>query len=168
MATNGVLSINDLLQVKNATAMQYGIDEINKVVQADLAYYNGFVNESLSQFCFNTTDNTLLFGSNDKIAMIEADELGVAPTKKVSLGTSIGLPLKRFVSAIGWTNKYLELATPAELITNYLAARIGYVDAIQKEMQKAMYYKTNQTFVDSLDTGLSLGVKRFLNNDGAI
>jgi hypothetical protein len=167
MAT-GTYSLNDLLAVKNASAAEFGLDTINQVFQADLAYYNGLVNEQVGYFAERGTEQSRIYGTSGKIDMMEVDEFGAAPSGKLSTGVTVSFPLKLYKSSLGWTSKYLEIATPAELAAQFLQVRTGHNAAMTKEIKKAIYNKDNYTFVDRLVNGVSLGIKRFANADGSV
>lgn len=167
--TNGIFSIEDLLQVKNASVVTFGIDKINATYQADLDYFNGQLDEQLGDLVYKTTEHTLLFGgAAERLGFSEVDEMGSAVSAKVKGGASVNVPLKRFESAVGWDASYLQLATPAEMTTAYLAVRSAYAESVSSEISKAMFIKDNFNTKDELATGLSLSVKRLLNADGMV
>jgi len=168
MANTGSYSIDDLLAVRFASAGSFGLDTINKVLQADLDYYNVGVTEQLGLFAEPVTEQQRIYGTSAMIDMVEIDEYGAAPTKKNLTGVTCGFPLRLFSSSIGWTSKYFEIATPAEIAAQYLQVRKGHAAKMTQEIKKAIYNNANYTFVDKLTNGVSLAIKRFINADSSV
>jgi len=167
MAT-GINSVDDLRAVKYASAAEFGLDTINKVLQADLDYFNGEVTRQLEWLCKPVTEQSMVYGTSAKIEMTEVDEYGVAPSRKNSVGQTVSFPLRLFSSSIGFTSKYLEIATPAELTEKYLQVKKGYAYELNKQIRKAMYNNTNYNFVDRNTNGVTLAVKQFINADSSV
>lgn len=166
-AVTGSYNVDDLLAVKNASAASFGLDTINKVLQADLDYYNSEVADQLGLLCESITEQQRIFGTSAMVDMVEMDEFGAAPTKKNSVGQTVAFPLRLYSSSIGWTSKYFEIATPAEIAAKYLEIRKGHAYRMTQELKKAIYSDANYTFVDKLTNGVSLAVKRFINADSS-
>jgi hypothetical protein len=167
MANTGIVTIDDLRAVKYASAGTYGLDTINTVLQADLNYYNQIVQEQLNLMAESATEQQRVYGTSGLVEMVEVDEFGMAPTKKNSIGETVGFPLKNFQSGLGWTSKFLEIATPAELTERYLQVQHGHAANINVEIKKAIYNNANYSFVDKLTNGVTLGIKRFINADSS-
>lgn len=164
-ALTGTFSVDDLLAVRNASAAEFGLDNINKALQADLSFYNGLVSEQMGLFAENLTVQSKIYGASVLHQMEQVDEFGVAPSKKGYSTGDVSFPLRMYSSSIGWTQKFLEIATPEELASEYLSVRAGHSYEINKQIKKAIYNNTNYTFVDKLSNGVSLTVRRFLNAD---
>jgi hypothetical protein len=165
MAQTGSYSLEDLLAYKNASAASFGLNTISEVLQKDLAAYNAYVANELSELCMVTDKQQAIYGVGGMLNMVEVDPFGAAPSKKVNNGVTVGFPLKLFSVSLGWTSKFLEIATPAEIANQYVMARRGHIAAIQSEIQKALFFRTNFTFIDRLTNGVSLAVKRLANAD---
>ena len=162
----GTFSVDDLLAVRNASAAEFGMDKINQALQADLSFYNNLVSEQMSLFAENLTEQSRVYGASVLHQMSEVDEFGVAPSKKGYSTGDVSFPLRLYSSSIGWTQKHLDIATPNELLSEYLSVRTGHSYEINKQIKKAIYNNTNATFVDKNFNGVSLTVRRFLNADG--
>jgi len=165
--TTGSYGIEDLLSYRTASAASFGLDTISKVLQADLAAWNIAVQDQLSELAIPTTAQQGIYGVAGKLDMVEMDEFGAAPSSKLNLGETVGFPLQLFSTSLGWTSKFMEIATPGELADQYLMVRRGHQAEIVKQIKKALYKSTNYTFVDRLTNGVSLSVKRLCNADSA-
>lgn len=166
-ANTGTHDIATLLAARFTSAAEFGIDTIARVLQADLQAWNAMVSEMVSDFCENTTDRQRKYGTSVNGDMMEVDEYGRAPTQRALPGATVGFPLRLFQFNLGWTAKYLETATPADLATAQLNAQKAHWRAIQREIKKAVYLSSNYTFNDHLVDKIDLSVKRFVNADGA-
>ncbi len=168
MATSvGTLDINALLATKFTTAAEYGLDTIQTILNADLAAHNAIVQEMVSDLCEPTTDRQRIYGTSINGEMIEVDEYGRAPTQKALPGETCGFPLRLFQYAIGWTDKWFETATPADMAVAVLAAEKAHLKAVQREIKKALFLSANYTYVDYLIDKVSLACKRLVNADSA-
>ena len=167
--TNGVYSIADLLQVKNASAADFGVETINAAIQAETSYTNEYVNQMLSDLIQPTTNQIEVWGGGQAHLMTEIDERGEALPQRQVLGINAAAPLRRFQQKLGWTQKYFELKTPAELAAQYLALRKGYLLEIQRQIKKSIFNNVRADFVDNLYNGVTLtNVYPFLNADSTV
>jgi hypothetical protein len=167
MATqSGIYSIKDLLEVRNASAAQFGIDHIQATLASETAWTNQSVNELLADLVQPTVNQSEIWGSAVAVSADEVDELGGSLPKKQLPGITASVPLRRFTQRLGWSQKYFELKSPNQLASEYLALRKGYLLEIQKQIKKAIYNNVNYSYVDSLYNGVTLSVKQFCNADG--
>jgi hypothetical protein len=167
MATqSGIYSIKDLLEVRNASAAQFGVDKIQQTLASETAWTNQSVNELLSDLVVPTVNQSEIWGSAVAHTMDEVDELGGSLAKKQLPGITASVPLRRFTQNLSWSQKYFELKSPNELASEYLALRKGYLLEIQKQVKKAIFNNVNYSYVDSLYNGVTLSVKQFCNADG--
>jgi len=164
--TTGLFSISDLRSVTYASAMKYGLDTINQVLAADLAQYNAMVTEQMAFLADPLTEQARVYGTSAKIDMVEMDEYGRPVTKKNSVGQTVAFPIKTFASALGWTEKYLQLHTPAELVAQYDQIRRGHADQMIYQIKSAIFNNTNYTQTDPFNA-VSLAVKRLINADSS-
>jgi len=168
MAQNvGTYDINTLLATRFQSAAEFGLDTIQQVLEADIAAHNAIVQQMVSDLCEITSDRQRKYGSSVSGEMVEVDEFGRAPTQNPVVGDTCGFPLRLFQYSIGWTSKYFEIATPADLAQATLGAESAHLRAIQRELKKAIYLSANYTFNDYLVDKVDLAVKRFVNADGA-
>lgn len=163
----GIKSVEDLRAYRFASAASVGLDTINDVLVADLEAVNASMNDALALISKPFTEQTAIYGTSYRLAMQEVDEHGVPDSKKAQPGQTVGFPLRRYTQLLGWTRDAFIRKTPAELAEDYIAVRDGYRYEVIKQIKKAAYLKTNYTFVDELTNGVAIGVKRFLNADGA-
>jgi len=164
-ALTGTYSVDDLLAVRYASAAEFGADKIFDALKADLSFYNGMVKEQLSLLAEPLTEQSRVYGGSTLHQMTQVDEFGVAPSQKAHVTSDVSFPLRLFSSSIGWTQKYLDIASPNELMSEYLAVRSGHSYEITRQIKKAIYNSSNYTFVDKLTNGVSLTVRRFVNAD---
>ena len=164
----GTHDIAALLANRQTTAAQFGLDTINDVLQADLQAHNAIVDQAMSEMADMTSDRLRLSGSSAGGDMVEADEYGAAPTQRSAPGSTVGFPLRLYQYALGWTRKWLETHTPADMAVAQLGAEKAHLRGIQRAIKRAIYPSANYTFLDRLVAPqVELGVKRFANADGA-
>lgn len=168
MANIGNMGLTDLI-AQNVTVplAEFGLDALNKMVQARLDYLNSQVSEQLSIFAEETTDSRRIWGSSQNFQMNETDEFGVAKTQKSTLGNEIGFPLRHFSVAVGSSKDWYLRATALEFAKRVISLESAYKKRIQDELAYAIFGKTNYDFKDYLIDNLTLKVKFFLNNDGS-
>lgn len=163
----GTYDIASLLATRNASAAEYGLDTIQAVLQADLAAHNQIVMEMVSELCEVTTDRQRVYGTSALGEMIEVDEYGAAPTQRPLTGATVGFPLRLFQFNIGWTAKWFQTHTPADMAQAVLGAEAAHLRAVQKELKKALFLSANYNFNDHLVDNVTLAVKRLINADSA-
>jgi hypothetical protein len=163
----GTHDIAGLLGNKQTSAAEYGLDNINEILQRDLAVHNGLVTEMVSEIAEVTEDRLRLAGTSDSGEMVQVDEYGRAPTQKPAVGANVGFPLRLWSYAIGWTRKWFQLHSPADMALATQAAQKAHRKAVLRDLKRAMFLSANYTFTDQLAAPkVELGVKRFTNADG--
>lgn len=168
MATiTGTHDISTLLAAKTQTVAQFGLDTVVEVLQNDLAAHNAIMQDLLTELATRTTDRMRRAGTSINGEMVEVDEFGRAPTQKATPGQNVGFPLRKFDYPIGWTRRFLQKATPADLATAQLSAQKAHRKAFGREIRRALYLATNYSFFDHLVDNLELPVKRLLNADSS-
>lgn len=163
----GTMSIDDLRAVDWQSAAAFGLNTISEVFQRDLAIHSQITADLVSFIAVPTSDRQRIQGTSDQGEMYEVDEFGRAPTQKVSGGTTVGFPMRLFQYNLGWTRKYLQNATPAELVDQMTAAKDAHVRKIARDLRRAIYLSGNFTFNDFLVDKIDFAVKRLLNADGS-
>ena len=163
----GTHDISSLKAARFQSAAEFGLDTIQAVLEADVAAHNVIVTEMISDMCEPTTDRQRLYGTSADGEMIEVDEYGRGPTQKPATGATVGFPLKLFQFPIGWTEKWLQTHTPADMATAVEGAQQAHLRAIQRELKKAIYLSANYTHRDHLVDNVDLAIKRFVNADSA-
>lgn len=161
----GHLSISDLLAARFQSVAEFGESTVAEVLQADLDAHNAIMEDMISGLCEVTDERLRTSGSSVGGDMKEVDEHGEAPTQKDTPGSTVAFPLRLFQYNVGWTRKWLQSATPADLATASLAAQKAHHRVVVRQIKRAIYTATNYTFTDHLIDNVSLGVKAFVNAD---
>ena len=164
MAT-GMYSIDDLLKVRFTSAKAFGLQTIAEVLQRDLDAHNAIVNSMVSELCEVGSDARRLYGGSNSVNMTEVDEFGQAPSQKNVTGVECGFPLKLFQYNVGWTRKFMENASPADMAQKQLDAEKAHKLQIERQIKLAIFDDTNYTFNDFLVDKVDLSVRRFVNAD---
>ncbi|HEU5089069.1 MAG TPA: hypothetical protein VFT99_16550, partial [Roseiflexaceae bacterium] len=157
----------DLLAVRFQSVNDFGENTVVQTLQADLAAHNAMATEMVSDLAMLTTDTQGVYGSGAVGQMVEVDEFGRSETQKVAPGSTVAWPLRLFQYGVGWTRKFLQNATPADLAQAQLAAEEAHRREIRYQIKSAIFGSSNYTFADYLVNNVSLGVKRFVNADSA-
>ena len=166
----GTYTLEDLLAQRFATvrAVEFGIDQLVQVLQADLAVHNSIMEELLGEFADPTFDIFRRQGTSVEGEFMETDEIGRVPTQKVTGGQTVGFPLRKFQHSIGWTQDFMDRATVQDYAQSQLAAQKAHRRLVARELKKAMYGSTNYTWVDIYSpSAIDVPVKAFWNADGA-
>ena len=163
--TVGTYDISFLLKARSTSAKEFGIGNVVKVFEADLAAHNELVGGMLADLCDFTTDAQQLYGASSVGTMYEVDEYGRAPGQLPAEGGTVGFPLKLFQYNLGWTKKYLETASVADLASRLLSAEKAHKQQITVQIQEAVLRKTNYTHRDHLVDNIDINVKQFINAD---
>ena len=165
MAT-GTYSIDTLLAARFTSAKEFGLDNIAEILNAELAAHNALVSEALMEMAEPTTDAQSVYGSSVGGNMVEVDEFGSAPSQRATPGSTVGFPLKLKQYNLGWTERFLLRATPADLAIMTRNAQVAHQRALMADMKRAIYGSSNYTFTDHLVDNIAITVRRFLNADG--
>lgn len=162
----GTLTLADLEAQTFVSAMQFGLDRIADAITNDLAVHNEIVRQLNTELIETTADAQRTSPASTASRMAEVNELGRARTQKAGLGATVAFPLRLFQYNIGWTRKWFENHTPAEMALQQNAAKKAHVLEIERQFKRSVYLSANYSFVDYLVKGVTLGVKRLLNADG--
>ncbi len=163
----GTYDINSLLKIDFQTVEDFGLDKLTQVLQRDLAAHNAAVTEAVQDMCEITTEREGVYGTSADGEMTEVDEFGKGPTQREEVGERVAWPLRLFQYNVGWTAKYLQVATPADLAKTQLNAETAHWKAILRDIKRAIYGSANYSYRDHLIDRMVLGIKRFVNADGA-
>lgn len=163
----GTYDISSLLAVRFQSVNEFGMNTVEQVLRDDLAAHNAIVNEMLTDLATLTTDTQSVYGTGAAGNMVEVDEYGKSVTQRVAPGSTVAFPLRLFQYNAGWTRKFLQNATPADLARKQLAAEEAHKKEIRIQLKRAIFGATNYTYIDHLVNNVSLAVKRFVNADSA-
>lgn len=162
----GTYDLASLLANKQTTAAQIGPENLAPILQTDLDISNGILFDLVSGIATVTSERMMLAGASDVTEPVEVSQYSRARTQKAAVGATLGLPLRLFQLPIGWTRKYFEQTSAADVILRARTAQKGYANKVVKEMKKAIYLSANYTFRDQLVApAVDLPVKRFANAD---
>lgn len=164
--TTGTHDLSTLQTVRFQSAAEFGLDTIAEVLQRDLAAHNQSISEMMSELVEFTTDRQRIYGASVSGDMVEVDEYGRSATQRQFPGSTVGFPLRMNQFAIGWTQKWFELKTPADVAVSAAAAKRAHLRALRLAVQRALFQSANYNFVDFLEDQVTLGVKRLVNADG--
>lgn len=163
----GIYDVASLLKARFQSVAEFGMDTIERVLQADIDAHNAIVVEMISEMCEPTTERQRIYGTSAGGDMTEVDEYGKASTQRPLTGSTVAFPLSLFQYNIGWTAKWMQNKTPADMAIQLLAAEKAHLRRIQVSIKKAIYPSANYTTRDHLVDNVDLAVKRFVNADGA-
>jgi hypothetical protein len=163
----GTLTTLDTLQAQRTSVVEYGEDLAYGAIATLLAAHNQITNEMLGEFVDTTTDRRRRFGGPSSMYMDVVDQGGLADVQKISAGVDVGFPLRKYQVAIGWDRDFLEVATPQELLAQFQAGRDADINAVQRELKKAIFNSVNTAaYLDINVDNQSLPLKAFINADG--
>jgi hypothetical protein len=162
----GTYSIADLLQTRFVTAKQFGVETIAQVLRADMAAHNERVALQMRELCEVGQDAYRVAGGSGSAVMTEVDEFGHAPTQKSISGEGIGFPLRRYQVNVGWTEAFIENATPADVAQKQLDAEIAHLRQINTQVRRSIFRSLNYNFTDLNVDNVVLACRRFVNADG--
>src|SRR4051794_28385825 len=119
----GTHGIETLLAARFTSAARFGLNNIAVILARDLDVHNTLMQQMLEDFCDVTGDRQRIYGTSDSGVMYSVDEFGRAPTQRPSIGVTVGFPLKLWQYALGWTRKWLQTHTPADMAIAQQAAQ---------------------------------------------
>jgi hypothetical protein len=169
---HGTLTTYDLIasrfQYPNTRLSEIGEEDVYKSIQMLLADHEFIMRGYFADLAEYTTERDALYGGGETGVMTEVDEMGTAPPTKVTAGSVVGFPLKRFEKSWQGSKKYLAKATLGEML-----AQVNYIRSADKltmlrEAKLALFNPVNYTADDYLGdhrTQPIIAVKRLINAD---
>lgn len=162
----GIHDISQLQAVRFQSVVEYGLDAIQAVLEADLEVHNRIMVEMVGDLCEITTDRQRAYGVSDDSEMTEVDEYMRAPAQRSRGGNTVGFPLRAFQYNLGWTQKYFELKTPADVAETMLRTQKAHRREVRRQIQRALFSPTNYVYNDHLVDKVDLNIKALINADG--
>src|SRR6478609_4558854 len=165
----GTLQLLDTLAaIDKDNVFTYGEDRLYRHIRDLLAAHNRMTRDIFGTLVDPTTDNIRRMGNAPVSGeMVEVDEYGAADVQKTSVvGYDVGFPLRAYQYSIGWTKRYFEVKTVADIAKEYVAAQQADVKNLKRRTLQAFFRATNYTFIDRLTNSQSLPVKALMNADG--
>lgn len=167
MATK--LGTNDIaaLFANQQTVDQFGLDNMAEAIAFDLSVHNELMVEQLGDLCFVTTDRTMSYGTSDNGALDPLDEYGAPQSQKLSVGTTLSFPIRKYGKALAWTADYFRQVSVADMMAQVDGIKKADAKRVISLIKEAMYTSANPaSFTDKLVAPqVALTVKRFLNAD---
>jgi hypothetical protein len=162
-----LMTLDTLASLNNQTIAEVGEDRVFDTIEAERVAHNENVRSMLADLVEFSSDRLRRYGGASQMDMEEIDEVGRPQAQKVTAGSNVYFPLSLFAVGVQWTRKFIQNATPAELVIQFTAAADADVRKMQSLVKRAFFLPTNYTFTDKLVDGVSLAVKRLVNADGA-
>lgn len=161
--------LDTLATIDNANVFDYGEDDLYDHISDLVAIHNELVDDMTGFFVERTTQRIARLGADTAtMEMIEVDEYGTADTQKVAVtGYDIGWPLRDYQVAVGWTRRYFQQKTPADIAKDFIASRDADLNNIRRNLLRALYRATNYSFIDRFVDSVTLPVKALINADGS-
>lgn len=167
LARTGTHVIADLDANRDVTVVEYGMNDVNEIVQRELAAHNTLVADMMAILAMPTVERLMRTGSGDRFEFAETDELARDRTQKTQEGQTVGLPLRRYSVATGWDYEMMQIITLGEVQRTLLRVQQGDLANIQRAVKTALFNPLNYSFFD--EYGLpqaDLPVKALYNGDG--
>jgi hypothetical protein len=162
----GTYTLADLRANRFTSVTDFGVDNINLILQRDLANHNEIVAELQGELADRTTDKQRVYGASIDGDMVKVDEFARSATKKPAVGSGVGFPLNNFQYPVGWDERWIKRAMVGEMAERALAAEMAHMKAHRREIKQALFLSTNYTFRDINSTPITdLAVKRLVNAD---
>jgi hypothetical protein len=147
---------------------------MDRVIQAlgqELAAHNGIMLEMVGELCDVSSDRLRVYGSRSAGSMVKVDEYGRGPTQVAMPGDTAGFPLDKYQYAIGWTDTWLKIKSPADMAVKVQGAEVADKQAVQYEIKRAIFLSANYSFTDHLVDNVLIngasGIKRLMNADSS-
>jgi hypothetical protein len=165
----GTLSLSDLLNRNaNLNVTQFGEDRVFETMATFLVARERMMRDIMGSLVARTTDKLRRYGGfTSEVVFQKMDEFGIpAPQKTTVAPVNVGFPLDRWGAGLQWTRLYFERKTVGEFAAQVDEFTRADADRIQNEMLRALMTPTNNTtYVDYLDNGVTLPIRRLVNAD---
>lgn len=161
----GTLDISTLLATTNASAVEFGADNIAQIIAADNQAFSDVVADMLSDLAETSSERMRLVGNSLGGNAVEVDGYGQGPTQKDVPGYFVGFPLRKIQFPIGWTVQFMKQAAAADFAIKNGIAQGAHLRRARYELQRTIFTPTNSTYIDHLVDRASLPVKALINAD---
>jgi hypothetical protein len=163
----GTLTLADLLSRRDTTVSQLPADKVVAAVRAHLDTHNRLARDGVSSYCQLVSVERMMDGLAQDGDMTEVDEFAKVVTEIAETeGIEVAFPLRKYESAIGWTQEHLDSTTPEDLALQVMRIERGDTKEIVRQIKMAIYTPIARLFRDKHDTKATLKVQPFLNGDG--
>lgn len=164
----GTLTTFDTLATTQQSVIELGEDRVFAAIQTALDAHNQQYMESVQDLVEVTTDRRRRYGGPDSMTMQEADEFASPDAQKVSTGSDVEFPLRKYQVGQQWTRDYLRNVAASELAAQVTAIMDADIKNLHRQLKKAFFDPTNYTYEDRFVDHVDLAVKRLVNADSAI
>jgi hypothetical protein len=164
----GLYSFADLIQFRNRSVVEFGLDTILATVQEEVRKHNERKELALGAFVAATISETQRqTGSGGSMVFRDSAEFSRDETQKSDRGETVGFPLKKKQLALGFTKYYFDMQSPQDVAERMQLVLKADINATYAEIGRALFGAANYTWFDKWDTQIDLNIKRLYNADGA-
>jgi hypothetical protein len=167
--STGTHTVADLLanqDIASRRVAEFGEPELVQPVRDALDAHNAAVQEMMRKLAVETVERQETYGAETGGDMQRADEFTRAPTQKAARKGKVAYPFDLFQHPVGFTREYILRATVGDFLLRELNGRSRHLTRIRREIKRALFSPTNETFYDYLTDDLDLIVRRLVNGDG--
>jgi hypothetical protein len=111
----GILGVADLLAARFQSVVQFGYERDQSGDPSRSGRVEPLVAMVVAEIAETTSERLRAYGTSDSGEMTEGDEFSRPPTQKPLVGTTVAFPMRLHQYAVGWTRKFFENKTPADL-----------------------------------------------------
>lgn len=164
----GTHGMADLFVVTRGSVIEFDEAKAYEIVRTELAAHNAAYEAMAGELMLVTPERLLTYGNDqDTEEMQELSETSRTVTELSGIGGgTIGLPMRKFGKATGWTRDALLEITPAELANRIVNIETADIKNLYRQVRGAFFNPTSQTVRDVLVDRAELNVKPLLNGDG--
>jgi len=167
MGQYGTLSVLDDLANVNETVAGFGEEAVAARFAEALNVHNQMFTEMASEFATVTDAYLVPYGGTDTAKIVELDEWGAADASKVTAAGNLGLPLRIYGGTLQWTRTWMNTNSVAKAAKQLDGFALADIQAFMRSVKRALFTPTNNlTYIDRLQTGLTLPLRALLNADG--
>jgi hypothetical protein len=153
----GISQLSDLnAQALNGTAISYDLSKLNDILLRDLANYNDQLNTMLGEYCYTTTNQSIVFDVSNDMKMVEVDQFAEGRTQMSTGRFYTAFPLRKFLVTVGWDWQWFQMATLGEVNKKFLGAQMAHMKNVIRQMKVAFYTKDNYSWIDVNGNGETL------------
>lgn len=166
--STGTHTVADLLANTTSAEQrvaQFGEENLVRPVQEALAAHNNAVTAMMRELAVETVERQETYGAETGGDMQKADEFTRAPTQKAARKGKVAYPFDLFQHPVGFTREYILRATVGDFLTKELNGRSRHLTRLRREIRRALFSPTIETFYDYLTDDLDLIVRRLVNAD---
>jgi hypothetical protein len=147
----GTHDLASLRENRFQSVAEFGLQVFEQILRADVDAHRAVVAGMDADLVVQTPDRQRIFGASADGQFQEVDEYGRVPTQMYQGGNTVGIPLRLYQYATGWTERTLAKMSVGEAAEIALNTQLANVRKHRSEIKKALYLSSNYTFRDQLD-----------------